>query len=65
MTLETYQSDAFTMKIPKGWTVTTGSYGMYHSISVTDPKNPVNQIFFLMKAQPLLHNQSGKEKCGE
>nr|WP_288555910.1 hypothetical protein [uncultured Mediterraneibacter sp.] len=61
VTLETYQSDAFTMKIPKGWTVTTGSYGMYHSISVTDPKNPVNQIFFLMKAQPLLHSQSGKE----
>ena len=51
-----YKTADFSMKIPEGWTVTTGGTGMFHAIRVTDPKNPVNQVFFLLKAQPILHS---------
>lgn len=61
VTLETYQSTDFSMSIPSGWTVSTGSYGMAHSIRVYDPQKPVNQIFVLLKAMPLMHSQSGKD----
>ncbi len=61
VTLETYQSTDFSMSIPSGWTVSTGSYGMAHSIRVYDPQKPINQIFVLIKAMPLMHSQSGKD----
>ena len=34
---------------------------MYHSIRVTDPEEPLNQMFVLLKADALLHSQAGKE----
>ena len=60
-----YKTSDFSMKIPKGWSVTAGGIGMFHAIRVTDPKNPINQVFFLLKAQPLLHSETGKDyiKC--
>lgn len=60
VTLETYQTDDFSMQIPSGWTVTTGGYGIIHTIRVYDPEQPVNQIFLLLKAQPFLYNESDK-----
>lgn len=60
-TLELYQSDAFSMQIPSGWTVETGADGMFHSIHVYDPEEPVNQVFLLLKAMPLMHSETGKE----
>lgn len=56
-----YKTADFSMKIPKGWSVTAGGIGMFHAIRVTDPKNPINQVFFLLKAQPLLHSETGKD----
>lgn len=56
-----YKTSDFSMKIPEGWSVTAGGIGMYHAIRVTDPKNPINQVFFLLKAQPLLHSETGKD----
>lgn len=55
-----YKTSDFSMKIPEGWSVTTGGSGMFHAIRVTDPKNPINQIFFLLKAQPLLHSETAR-----
>lgn len=56
-----YKCNDFSMKIPDGWTVTTGGSGMFHAIRVTDPKNPINQVFFLLKAQPVLHSETGRD----
>ncbi len=56
-----YKTADFSMKIPNGWSVTTGGSGMFHAIRVTDPKSPVNQIFFLLKAQPILHSETGRD----
>ena len=58
---EVYESPDFTMTIPKGWTVTTGGINMYHSIRVSDPDEPLNQMFILLKADCLLHSQAGKD----
>ena len=49
------------MTIPKGWTVTTGGTNIYHSIRVSDPNEPLNQMFVLLKADILLHSQAGKD----
>ena len=59
VTLEKYETDDFSIKIPKGWKVTTGASKMFHSIRVCDPQSSVNQMFILLKAQPLLHDESG------
>ena len=57
---EKYESADFSMTIPKGWTVTTGGTNIYHSIRVSDPNEPLNQMFVLLKADILLHSQTGK-----
>ncbi len=57
---EKYETADFSMTIPKGWTVTTGGTNIYHSIRVCDPKEPLNQMFILLKADILLHSQEGK-----
>ena len=59
--LELYETADFSLQIPKGWTVTSGGTGMYHSIRVQDPAEPLNQIFVLLKADALLHSQEGKD----
>ena len=62
--LELYETADFSLQIPKGWTVTSGGTGMYHSIRVQDPAEPLNQIFVLLKADALLHSQGGKGRLG-
>lgn len=57
---ELYECADFSITIPKGWTVTTGGANMFHSIRVYDPNEPVNQMFILLKAEPLLHSEEGK-----
>lgn len=58
---EKYETADFSMTIPKGWTVTTGGTNIYHSIRVSDPNEPLNQMFVLLKADILLHSQAGKD----
>ncbi len=63
--LEEYKSDVFSMKKPKGWTVEAGGSGIYYAIKVTDPKDERNQIFLMLKMQPLLKSQSAKDSWNE
>ena len=58
---EVYECADFSMTIPKGWVVTSGGANIYHSIRVTDPNEPLNQMFVLLKADCLLHSKAGKE----
>lgn len=57
---EKYETADFSITIPKGWTVSTGGINIYHSIRVYDPAEPLNQMFILLKAEPLLHCEEGK-----
>ncbi len=58
---ENYSDSNFSITIPKGWVVTSGGAGMYNAIRIYDPATPVNQIFFLLKADILLHSAEGKQ----
>ncbi len=58
---EKYETADFSITIPKGWTVTTGGTNIYHSIRISDPNEPLNQMFVLLKADVLLHSQAGKD----
>lgn len=58
--LEKYETADFSMTIPKGWQVTTGGLNIYHTIRVSDPNEPLNGMFILLKAECLLHSQAGK-----
>lgn len=59
--LETYECADFSMTIPSGWQVETGGSGMFYSIRVYDPSEPLNQMFVLNKADLLLHGEDGKQ----
>ena len=61
LTLEEYKTDNFTMKKPKGWTVETGGTGIFYTIRVYDPKNTNNQVYLMLKIQPLLKSASAKK----
>ena len=58
---EKYETADFSITIPKGWTVTSGGTNIYHSIRISDPNEPLNQMFVLLKADILLHSQAGKD----
>lgn len=58
---EIFSNSDFSIKIPKGWKVTTGSTNIYHTIRISDPNEPLNGMFVLLKAECLLHSQTGKE----
>ena len=60
LTLEEYKTDNFTMKKPTGWTVETGGTGIFYVIRVYDPQNTNNQVYLMLKVQPLLKNTSAK-----
>lgn len=65
LTLEEYKTDNFTMKKPKGWTVETGGTGIFYTIRVYDPKNTNNQVYLMLKIQPLLKSASAKKKLAK
>ena len=58
--LEPYVCEDFSMEIPQGWTVecTQTIAGMQHAIHVYDPECPVNQILFILKAEPLYMDET-------
>lgn len=56
-----YDGGNFTMKIPEGWTVTTGGTEMYYTIRVQDPNDERNQIFTTLKAAPFLKSNAAKQ----
>lgn len=58
---EEYNDAVFSMTIPKGWKVTYGGSDIYHSIRISDPDEPLNCMFVLLKADCLLHSQEGKD----
>ena len=60
LTLEEYKTDNFTMKKPKGWTVETGGTGIFYTIRVYDPQNTNNQVYLMLKFQPLLKSAAAK-----
>lgn len=58
--LESYVCDDFSMEIPQGWIVesTQTIAGMQHAIHVYDPTCPVNQMLFILKAEPLYMDET-------
>lgn len=58
---EEYNDAVFSMTIPKGWKVTYSGSDIYHSIRISDPDEPLNCMFVLLKADCLLHSQEGKD----
>ncbi len=59
--LEKYETADFSMMIPQGWTVTTGGAYINTYIGATDPNDARNSIFVVLKMEPLLHCQEGKD----
>ncbi len=57
---EKYETADFSITIPKGWKVTVGGKNIYHTIRVSDPNEPLNGMFILLKAECLMHSQAGK-----
>ena len=57
-----YSCTEFSMNIPQGWTVRSSAMytGMFHAIHVFDPENPVNQIFFMLKMEPLFSDENSR-----
>ena len=57
-----YSCTEFSMNIPEGWTVRSSAMytGMFHAIHVFDPENPVNQIFFMLKMEPLFPDENSR-----
>lgn len=61
METEVYETADFTMTIPKGWQVLTGGANINSYIYVTDPDDLRNGMFLILKMEPLLHCQAGKD----
>ncbi len=59
--LEKYETSDFSITIPKGWKVTTGGANIKSYIFVNDPNDTRNTMFFILKMEPLLHSQTGKD----
>ena len=57
---EKYKTADFSITIPKGWKVAAGGANIYHTIRVSDPNEPLNGMYILLKAECLLHSQAGK-----
>ena len=55
-----YSCTEFSMNIPKGWTVRSAPMytGMCHAVRVYDPEHPVNQVFFMLKIEPLFADEN-------
>ena len=57
-----YSCTEFSMNIPEGWTVRSSAMytGMFHAIHVFDPEKLVNQIFFMLKMEPLFPDENSR-----
>lgn len=55
-----YSCTEFSMNIPEGWTVQSAPMyvGMYHAVRVYDPEHPVNQVYFMLKMEPLFADEN-------
>ena len=51
--LETYNGGFFSVKIPRGWTVTTAGQCSSFAFLIHDPQNPLRQFFGLGEAGPV------------
>ena len=62
-----YSCTEFSMNIPQGWTVRSSAMytGMFHAIHAFDPENPVNQIFFMLKMEPLFSDENTRAMMAE
>ena len=62
-----YSCTEFSMNIPQGWTVRSSAMytGMFHAIHAFDPENPVNQIFFMLKMEPLFSDENTRAMMTE
>ncbi len=59
---QTYNNGLFSMKIPKGWIVSTGKSDYIHyTFLVYNPANPDYKIFFNMKTEGYLKTQKMKK----
>ena len=58
---EKYENDDFSITIPKGWIVESTGMNIYHTIRIYDPDDNLNQMFIILKAEPFLHSQAGKD----
>ena len=61
ITLEDYQNDALSLKKPAGWEVSAGGVGIYYAVRLYDPNDNNNQVFVMLKVQPLLKSEAGKK----
>ena len=61
ITLEEYSNDTFKMKKPVGWNVESAGAGVYYAIRVYDTKDNNNQVFLMIKMQPLLKSEKAKK----
>lgn len=57
-----YSCTEFSMNIPEGWSVKSSAMytGMFHAIHVFDPEKPVNQIFFMLKMEPMFPDENSR-----
>ena len=55
-----YSCTEFSMNIPEGWVVQSSPMytGMCHAVRVYDPEHPVNQVFFMLKIEPLFADEN-------
>ena len=59
--LETYTSNEFTIKKPKGWKVDTVGDYIHYTIKVYDPQNPTYQFFFNLKTEGYNKSEDAKK----
>ncbi len=60
-----YQSPNLSMQIPRGWKVQEGGVGIFHGLRVFDPQEPLNQLFFVLKAEAFLHDPRFKQMAAQ
>jgi hypothetical protein len=59
--LETYDAGFFSIRKPKGWTVTTAGSCTLFAFLVQDPQDPLRQIFYFGTVGPVYTRQAQKD----
>lgn len=65
LSTDNYQSDVFSMKKPSNWKIEAAGSGIYYAIRVYDPNDDRNQIFLMLKIQPLLKSYAAKKSWSD